>query len=390
MKGERLRELLDKSEKDKLSRIEKHVAKIFEKNTVFHPFYTLHGVGHSEAVIEKLGELTKNLMVSPKRLNSCEVFCLLASAYLHDTGMLCPNPDDEATIDQMKMAGRVPETYQVSDLVRREHHLRSEKYIRKYKESLGINHVEASTIGKISRGHRKENLNVEYYDDSIIGGPSIRVRLLAALLRLADELDADFRRAPVELRKLLEMDMDLLDRIHWIKHYCTEGIKLDEKTETGLQVTTITPHLIVPNKIYGKKYIIPLVADPIKRKLHPSAGAEYIGEILAWYGIVIRLEKPKIKTEPELEVIPPEIFEKGIYMMSTECSDLLFSFEEARILEAARMNGYFEVPKRITIEELADSLGMNSAVLSNRLISINRRVFDDFLREWRLEKEVTE
>ncbi len=301
---------LDESEKDKLSKIEEHVKIIFEKGTVFHPFYTLHGVDHSQAVIEKLDKLTKDLMKSPLKLNHCEVFCLLAAAYLHDTGMLVKNPDDEERVENMQIAGEVPMTYQVSDLIREEHHIRSENYINTHEEELGLNHVEAAVIGKISRGHRKEDLNTTYYEEDVVGD-SIRVCFLAALLRLADELDADFRRAPTELRKLLETEMSPLEKVHWIKHYYTKGIIFSEKIEHGLRTITIEPRLLSPSEEYGRKYIVPLVVDPIRQKLDPSAGADYIGGILNKYGIVIECEEPNIETKSNLDTIPPEIFEKA-------------------------------------------------------------------------------
>jgi hypothetical protein len=306
-----LHDLLTEAEKSKLHTIKEHIIEIFKKGTIFHPSYTLHGVDHSEAVIEKLDKLTKNLMGSSHKLNSCEVFCILAAAYLHDTGMLLTKNDDETRVDHMRKTGQVQETYRISDLIREEHHIRSEEYIRNHKKELGLNHVEVEIIGRICRGHRKEDLKDEYYGEDVIGGSSVRVRLLAALLRLADELDIDFRRAPRHLREILEMKMSSLDKVHWIKHYCTKGVKFDEKIESGLTIITIKPHLMVPDEEYGKKYIYPQIIDPIKRKLDPSAGTDYVGDILAEYGVVIRLEEPRMDIVNDLEIIPPEIFEEA-------------------------------------------------------------------------------
>ncbi|MGD2246901.1 MAG: HD domain-containing protein, partial [Candidatus Methanofastidiosia archaeon] len=309
MEQDGLFDSLEESEKGKLRRIKDHINEIFKKDTVFHPCCTLHGIEHSEAVIKKLEGLTRNLMKSSHKLNHCEIFCLLAAAYLHDTGMLVENPDDEERVTNMQINGQVSSTYQVSDLIREEHHERSEQYINKNQKELGLD-LETEIIGKISKGHRKENLNTDYYDDDVLGEP-IRVRLLAALLRLADELDADFRRAPKHLKKLLEKRMDPLNTLHWVKHYCTKGIKIDGKTESGLQIITIKPHLIVPNKGYGEKYIVPLVVEPIKQKLDPSSGADYIGEILSSYGIKVELEEPRVDIKPTLDVAPPEVFEEA-------------------------------------------------------------------------------
>ena len=74
------------------------------------------------------------------------------------------------------------------------------------------------------------------------------------------------------------------------------------------------------------------------------------------------------------------------YMMPEEYSGERLDFGEERILDAALTQGYFEVPKRINIEQLADSLGMSSTTLNNRLRSINRRVLDHFLREMKFPR----
>jgi hypothetical protein len=50
-------------------------------------------------------------MQSPMKLNNCEVFCLLASVYLHDVGMLVELPDDKDRVDQMRTNGQAPITF---------------------------------------------------------------------------------------------------------------------------------------------------------------------------------------------------------------------------------------------------------------------------------------
>lgn len=75
------------------------------------------------------------------------------------------------------------------------------------------------------------------------------------------------------------------------------------------------------------------------------------------------------------------------YTVLEEYQGQWLGLEEERILGAALTRGYFEVPKRITVEQLADSLGMSSTTLNNRLRSINRQILDRFLREWRFPKK---
>jgi hypothetical protein len=55
----------------------------------------------------------------------------------------------------------------------------------------GITYV----VALVAESHRKVNLYQDKYDGFILGSEIIRPRLLAALLRFADELDIDWRRA---------------------------------------------------------------------------------------------------------------------------------------------------------------------------------------------------
>jgi hypothetical protein len=81
-------------------------------------------------------------------------------------------------------------------------------------------------------GHRKIKLESEEYEDRPIGLKPVRIRLLSALLRLADELDLLPERAPGTLLNILENDMPDYSRIHWLKHYYTSGL-LIETSESG-------------------------------------------------------------------------------------------------------------------------------------------------------------
>jgi hypothetical protein len=65
-----------------------------------------------------------------------------------------------------------------------------------------------------------------------------------------------------------------------------------------------------------------------------------------------------------------------------------FSLEEKKILEVALIRGYFEDPRRITIEELADYFGMDRGDLKRTLNSINRLALNLFLIELSVKRQV--
>jgi hypothetical protein len=180
-----------------------------------HRYYTDHTVAHSERVIALLDGLTAGMMATDRRLCTTEVFVLLAAAYLHDVGMQ-------------------NERYAGGDLeeIRAIHHELSAEMIYGAVEDptqalkLGLPDdpglVEA--IALVSKGHRKVDLQGTEYERLIQGGETVRMRLLAALLRFADELDIDYRRVDLEQIKLMNLPLD--SQLHWWKCHYVSGVSI--------------------------------------------------------------------------------------------------------------------------------------------------------------------
>jgi len=213
-----------------------------------HRYYTDHSVNHSERVIEKLSKLTNDLMDSS--ISSTEVYVLLASAYLHDIGM-----QDErfkgCDLDQIRI----------------HHHELTRKIItnRSFDQSsekipLGLELVPAEivhTIACVAEAHRQTNLRENRYREFVYGDQKIRPRLLAALLRLADELDIDCRR--VHMQQLSLMDISAESELHWCLCYYVSGVRI----QNGL----ITVHYQFPKECNDYKEIIePLVRGNIQEE----------------------------------------------------------------------------------------------------------------------------
>ena len=185
-----------------------------------HDHYTNHGFDHTQRIVKILGKLLKNYSTP---LNGQERFILIASAYLHDIGMQSPQ---HAGLD------RKP-SYSIKELekVRENHHEASAMMINKSvsKESefsLGLEHCKqyASAIANVSKHHRK--LDIGKITDTSIAGEKIRLKLLAALLKLADGLDADFRRVNIDLLKVKEIPVE--SKFHWWFHYYVQSIFIEK------------------------------------------------------------------------------------------------------------------------------------------------------------------
>lgn len=282
----------------KLKIVEKKTEEIWEKGELYHTYYTLHGMKHSNAVINILDLLVAGLS-DDDQLEEIEIFCLLSAAYLHDVGMQCKYPDDEARIKLISEAKNKP--YTLQDLIRDEHHLRSGRYIKENLKTLDLDQYESECVRLISEGHREVNLHSDNYESQAIGFKRVRVRLLSSLLRLADELDIDYKRAPETLYEILKEDMPNFSRLQWLKHYYTSGVIIDPVTKERKRKLSIEINCQYPREDEGRKITEVLVLKPIEEKL------DELNTIFLENGLKIDITH-KLKLNTYLSEIPEELF----------------------------------------------------------------------------------
>ena len=168
------------------------------------PHYTDHSELHALNVIDFC-----NRIMGPedlKRLNDDEIYCLLMGCYLHDVGMGIREEDLDGFLEEIRAAGhcaKLPEG-DLPDVVRKLHHELSGRFIRKYAMLFDFpSEAHAFAVEEIARGHRKTDLfdPTEFPADlPVPGGNTLCVPYLAALVRLADEVDVATNRSPVLLR----------------------------------------------------------------------------------------------------------------------------------------------------------------------------------------------
>ena len=128
-------------------------------------------------------------------MNADEIYVLLMSCYLHDVGMGISPADYEIFKHEFGADDYFAKhpTDTEGDFVRRYHHEFSACFIRKYAQMLEIPSKEhLFSIMQVSRGHRKTDLFDEKEYPSaypVPGGNTVCLPYLAALIRLADEID---------------------------------------------------------------------------------------------------------------------------------------------------------------------------------------------------------
>ncbi len=155
------------------------------------PNYTDHTMLHSMDVLEYSNMLLGEKQI--KRLSAAECYVLMMSCYLHDIGMGI-NQKNYETLSEKIDFGNYFETHSRDDaetIIRDFHNEYSGLFIRKYAELFDIPCEEmVFAIVQVSRGHRKTDLldQAEYHDLMTEYG-IIRTAFLAAIIRLADEID---------------------------------------------------------------------------------------------------------------------------------------------------------------------------------------------------------
>ncbi len=181
------------------------------------PFFTPHGIEHLQNVENRIHELI------PKKtfesLNPRERFYLLASAWLHDLGML-------RSVANLYFRTHFDRDARVEE-IRKLHHVIGRWFIINYPSKCGIRDGDQFILADLAFYHRKqEDLN-RCESTQTVGGYSYRTRLLAGYLRLADALDVSLSRTPMSAYLLcLAYGIPAESKIHWIKSRLVSGIQI--------------------------------------------------------------------------------------------------------------------------------------------------------------------
>lgn len=175
--------------------------------------FTPHGPEHSKSIEDIMHRLIPRDRY--KELTERERFYLLAAAWVHDLGMLRGIEGDS-------------DKNETDDEIRNDHHKRSERFIVNNFHKLKIDQSDSQAIGLLSYFHRRqENIN-NCPDVFTVETETVRLRLLAAYLRLADSLDIGQSRSPsLHYAICLAYNIPMSSKLHWIKSRLISGIEID-------------------------------------------------------------------------------------------------------------------------------------------------------------------
>lgn len=217
------------------ARIKEKVEPLLAKIVETFPEYTSHDISHSERILEIYGFLIPDSLF--KQMNSYELYFLIASTYLHDIGMV--RSEFEKIVNEEKI--KIDDSKKLQDLIREKHHETTEKVCIKEHEKFCIDDPhQATIIGRICRGHRKENLHDStlFKNDRMYKNNQINVPLLASLLRNGDELDITFERTPYVVYEN-SPPKDKISKEEWEKHLSISGVGKDKQDEQIIKCSAI-------------------------------------------------------------------------------------------------------------------------------------------------------
>ena len=208
--------------------------KLLSDYLILFPEFTDHTEAHSLAIIDYCNNFLGPETVAD--MNADELYALLMACYAHDVGMGISEKDYHEFCTQVqfddRLDGKDPTD---ADVIRAYHNDFSACFVRKYAQLFDFpSEAHEFAVIQIARGHRKADLfdEDEYPTELVLdNGNTIEVPFLAAILRLADEVNVARDR-----NSKLTFDAT---------RYSTEKQRLENAKHEAIKKMTIYPDRIV-------------------------------------------------------------------------------------------------------------------------------------------------
>jgi hypothetical protein len=211
-------EILENIQNENLKKSAENVQRYCQKllryipasDDIYFRFFTDHTPSHSQTILKILKEL--------------EYYLLYTAAYAHDIGML-PQKTNGEYEDYTKQ--------EVVEKARKEHSVRSAEHIKKNWREMGIlERTHSVHLAEICKAHSsKVDINtIPEKAECVIDDEKVEIRwkFLAALIRLADALDADHNRIPPEF---ITKDAKLSEKTvrEYLKHESVQKVTVSHR-----------------------------------------------------------------------------------------------------------------------------------------------------------------
>lgn len=334
--------------------------------------FTGHDLEHCQRILCWCAQILEGF-----ELNNKEMYALLAAAYLHDIGMQCDVAKQSGIKSAAKKLGaNFPHKFtamtadkyssEEQEMIRKNHHYLSAGWIDydyRMKKT-----VLADAVRTIPSDLVSDVIDICLYHSSLSimscptefkHLPGNRKRLVAAILRLADELDIDKSRASVDTIRDISLDPD--NALYWWLH---------ERTN----IQFINPHLLLINvrlhpddaRKYGES-LKKIVVDNFQKKNNE------VFEVLAQAGISILVSTQSGVTEnPYESKLPSDVVEALTCLAEGQTCDAGVSSQSAITLINAPATAHSD---QIEMGNLLSGLTIKLSEDSNIDPSIILRVY---------------
>src|SRR2546426_5008373 len=175
------------------------------------PHFTDHSLAHSDRIVAILGGLLRNNIERRDKntLSEQELVFLVLSALLHDIGMQLPKAHGIETPVEMLSSEELVQ-------IRRDHGLAAGTVLRDLAKGHDALHIGLDDekyrkylpcVATISERHQS-SAGYDPNETFAFAGSKVRLGLLTALLRLADQLDCDTRRVNMDRLQHFSISVD--------------------------------------------------------------------------------------------------------------------------------------------------------------------------------------
>lgn len=240
-------------------------------------WFTPHGPNHNRAVERNVRALCAPAVDSPSCPSPMERFILSAASWLHDMGA-CPPVFRNCP----RLAGEKP--HKLEERARYEHHVITADYIKGDKTLLAkmadARDQFASAIAIVSFYHRRREPLGNCPEFRLVSGQPARLRLLSALLRLADGIHISSDRCSnVEYQLMMMGPMPWESQFHWLKSFAVSEIRLDH-SNNRIQVQIDVPQTDGPSAAVWRS-LSQYLAQHIRLELEEEL--DDVNKVLALY-----------------------------------------------------------------------------------------------------------
>jgi len=155
------------------------------------------------------------------------------------------------------------------------------------------------------------------------------------------------------------------------KYYAAKNLNLIFKDEQSIAL----------NIVIGDTWVLNMIVE---------AQAVLNFPIIIHDGIALfELIAPRVKIEQMLTHSNWKKLEISIKQIGQYCADTILTPRQSEILTKALTNGYFEIPRRVSLSDFAKNIGISATALSGNLRRITQKLGEKYLNAFDFKNETS-